>query len=105
LTDPQWTLLRHLSEVPGQLGRKFGPDLGKVVNGMLYAGGHSLLSIMKVRLANLEYLIEMNDLHDELGYVRVEPSPIRVGTQPQPIRRKGEAVTGTGEQLVLELTS
>jgi hypothetical protein len=60
---------------------------------------------MQVRLANLEYLIEMNDLHDELGYVQVEPSPIRVGTQPQPTRREGEAVTGTGEQLVLELTS
>ena len=35
----------------------------------LVAGGHSLLPMMKLRLANLEYLIDINDLHDELGYV------------------------------------
>ncbi|HEY2983168.1 MAG TPA: xanthine dehydrogenase family protein subunit M, partial [Jatrophihabitantaceae bacterium] len=45
----------------------------------LVAGGHSLLPMMKLRLANLEYLIDINDLHDELGYVRVEPSQIRIG--------------------------
>ncbi len=45
----------------------------------LVAGGHSLLPMMKLRLANLEYLIDINDLHGELGYVRVEPSQIRVG--------------------------
>jgi carbon-monoxide dehydrogenase medium subunit len=35
--------------------------------------------MMKLRLANLEYLIDINDLHDELGYIRVEPGKIRVG--------------------------
>ena len=45
----------------------------------LVAGGHSLLPMMKLRLANLEYLIDINDLHDELGYIRVEPSQIRIG--------------------------
>jgi len=45
----------------------------------LVAGGHSLLPMMKLRLANLEYLIDINDLHDELGYITVEPSRIRVG--------------------------
>ncbi|MEP7177582.1 MAG: xanthine dehydrogenase family protein subunit M [Pseudonocardiales bacterium] len=45
----------------------------------LVAGGHSLLPMMKLRLANLEYLIDINDLHDELGYIRVEPGQIRVG--------------------------
>ena len=39
----------------------------------LVAGGHSLLPMMKLRLANLEYLIDINDLHDELGYIAVEP--------------------------------
>ncbi len=33
----------------------------------LVAGGHSLLPMMKLRLANLEYLIDINDLHGELG--------------------------------------
>jgi carbon-monoxide dehydrogenase medium subunit len=45
----------------------------------LVAGGHSLLPMMKLRLANLEYLIDINDLHDELGYIEVEPSQIRIG--------------------------
>jgi carbon-monoxide dehydrogenase medium subunit len=45
----------------------------------LVAGGHSLLPMMKLRLANLEYLIDINDLHDELGYIRVESSQIRIG--------------------------
>ena len=35
----------------------------------LIAGGHSLLPMMKLRLANPEYLIDLNDLHDELSYV------------------------------------
>lgn len=45
----------------------------------LVAGGHSLLPMMKLRLANLEYLIDINDLHDELGYIRTESSQIRIG--------------------------
>jgi carbon-monoxide dehydrogenase medium subunit len=45
----------------------------------LVAGGHSLLPMMKLRLANFEYLIDINDLHDELGYIRVEPDEIRIG--------------------------
>jgi carbon-monoxide dehydrogenase medium subunit len=45
----------------------------------LVAGGHSLLPMMKLRLANLEYLIDINDLHGELGYIRVESGQIRVG--------------------------
>jgi aerobic carbon-monoxide dehydrogenase medium subunit len=45
----------------------------------LVAGGHSLLPMMKLRLADLEYLIDINDLHEELGYIRVEPSQIRIG--------------------------
>jgi aerobic carbon-monoxide dehydrogenase medium subunit len=45
----------------------------------LIAGGHSLLPMMKLRLANLEYLIDINDLHDELGYVRLARGEIRVG--------------------------
>jgi carbon-monoxide dehydrogenase medium subunit len=46
----------------------------------LVAGGHSLLPMMKLRLANLEYLIDINDLHEELGYVEVEADQIRVGS-------------------------
>ncbi|MGZ4438018.1 MAG: FAD binding domain-containing protein [Nocardioidaceae bacterium] len=45
----------------------------------LVAGGHSLLPMMKLRLANLEYLIDINDLHDELGYVRMGTDEVRIG--------------------------
>ncbi|MEU8247720.1 xanthine dehydrogenase family protein subunit M [Nonomuraea sp. NPDC048916] len=45
----------------------------------LVAGGHSLLPMMKLRLATPEYLIDINDLHDQLGYIKVESSQIRIG--------------------------
>ena len=45
----------------------------------LVAGGHSLLPMMKLRLANFEYLVDINDLHRELGYIKVESGQIRIG--------------------------
>jgi len=45
----------------------------------LIAGGHSLLPMMKLRLANFDHLIDINDLHDELGYITVDPTQIRIG--------------------------
>jgi carbon-monoxide dehydrogenase medium subunit len=45
----------------------------------LVAGGHSLLPMMKLRLAHFEYLIDINDLHSEIGYIKVEPTRIRIG--------------------------
>ncbi|HEY6762520.1 MAG TPA: xanthine dehydrogenase family protein subunit M [Baekduia sp.] len=42
------------------------------------AGGHSLLPMMKLRLANPEHLIDINDLH-ELSYIMEEPGEIRIG--------------------------
>jgi carbon-monoxide dehydrogenase medium subunit len=45
----------------------------------IVAGGHSLLPMMKLRIANPEYLIDINDLHDTLGYLIVEPTLVRIG--------------------------
>jgi aerobic carbon-monoxide dehydrogenase medium subunit len=45
----------------------------------LVAGGHSLLPMMKLRLANFEYLIDINDLHSELGYILSDSNQIRIG--------------------------
>ena len=42
------------------------------------AGGHSLLPMMKLRLANPEHLVDINDL-DELAYIRDEGSEVRIG--------------------------
>src|SRR5579885_3164199 len=45
----------------------------------LIAGGHSLLPMMKLRLAHVEYLVDLGDLTDELAYIRVESDRIRIG--------------------------
>ncbi|XVV09723.1 FAD binding domain-containing protein [Actinoplanes sp. CA-131856] len=45
----------------------------------LVAGGHSLLPMMKLRLANFEYLIDINPLHEELGYIRTTADDVRIG--------------------------
>jgi aerobic carbon-monoxide dehydrogenase medium subunit len=42
------------------------------------AGGHSLLPMMKLRLANPEHLIDINDL-TELSYIRQTDDQIRIG--------------------------
>lgn len=45
----------------------------------LLAGGHSLLPMMKLRLAAPERLIDIDKLHDELGYIREEDGELRIG--------------------------
>lgn len=45
----------------------------------LVAGGHSLIPMMRLRLANPEYIIDINDLHDELGYIRVQGDQLHIG--------------------------
>jgi aerobic carbon-monoxide dehydrogenase medium subunit len=42
------------------------------------AGGHSLLPMMKLRLANPDYLVDINDLA-ELSYIREQEGEIRIG--------------------------
>ena len=44
----------------------------------LIAGGHSLLPMMKLRLATPEYLIDINDL-EELSYIQERMTDIRIG--------------------------
>jgi carbon-monoxide dehydrogenase medium subunit len=44
----------------------------------IIAGGHSLLPMMKLRLANPECLIDINDLH-ELSYIREEGGEVAIG--------------------------
>ena len=43
------------------------------------AGGHSLLPMMKLRLAEPQYLIDINDLEPELSYIREESGEIAIG--------------------------
>src|SRR5262249_60056056 len=51
---------------------KSGPDA------RVLAGGHSLIPMMKLRLAQPETLIDINDLTD-LAYVRVADGELRIG--------------------------
>ncbi|HTU95987.1 MAG TPA: xanthine dehydrogenase family protein subunit M [Solirubrobacteraceae bacterium] len=44
----------------------------------IIAGGHSLIPMMKLRLAQPEHLIDINDL-DELAYIRQFADEIRIG--------------------------
>jgi aerobic carbon-monoxide dehydrogenase medium subunit len=62
------TSVDHALELLAQLGSE----------ARLVAGGHSLLPMMKLRLANPEYLIDVNDL-TELSYVREEGDEVRIG--------------------------
>ena len=44
----------------------------------IIAGGHSLLPMMKLRLANPEYLVDINELA-ELAYIREDAGELRIG--------------------------
>jgi aerobic carbon-monoxide dehydrogenase medium subunit len=50
---------------------------------LIVAGGHSLLPMMKLRIANPEYLVDINDLAGELGYIVIQgatdPRLVRLG--------------------------
>jgi carbon-monoxide dehydrogenase medium subunit len=52
--------------------QRLGPDA------RIIAGGHSLLPMMKLRLAQPKHLIDINDL-EELSYIRQENGEIRIG--------------------------
>src|SRR4051812_32530405 len=45
----------------------------------LVAGGHSLLPMMKLRLATPEHLVDITPLAGELGYIREAHGEIRIG--------------------------
>jgi aerobic carbon-monoxide dehydrogenase medium subunit len=56
-----------------ELLRRLGPEA------RILAGGHSLLPMMKLRLATPGYLIDIDGLAGELGYIRAECDEIRIG--------------------------
>jgi len=56
-----------------ELLQLLGPDA------RLLAGGHSLLPMMKLRLASPEYLIDIDGLAGELSYIREHDGEVRIG--------------------------
>jgi aerobic carbon-monoxide dehydrogenase medium subunit len=63
------TSVEHALELLAQLGP----------SARLLAGGHSLLPMMKLRLASPQYLIDIDPLAGELGYIREHAGEIRIG--------------------------
>jgi carbon-monoxide dehydrogenase medium subunit len=61
--------VEHALELLAQLGSE----------ARLLAGGHSLLPMMKLRLASPGYLIDIDALAGELGYIREHEDEIRIG--------------------------
>ena len=53
--------------------RELGPEA------RILAGGHSLLPMMKLRLAQPEYLVDIDGLAGDLGYIRMAADEIRIG--------------------------
>jgi aerobic carbon-monoxide dehydrogenase medium subunit len=63
----------HTVEEAIELLDRLGPEA------RLVAGGHSLLPMMKLRLATPEHLIDINPLEDELTYIREAGGEVRIG--------------------------
>src|SRR3954454_11590563 len=55
------------------------PDARLGPEARLIAGGHSLLPMMKLRLATPEHLVDINPLERELRYIREEGDEVRIG--------------------------
>jgi carbon-monoxide dehydrogenase medium subunit len=80
----------------------------------ILAGGHSLLPMMKLRLATPEHLIDIDDLAAELGYVRehgsTEAGPeIRIGAMTRhrellesPLLAAGARIFTDAEQVIAD---
>ena len=56
-----------------ELLQRLGPEA------RLLAGGHSLLPMMKLRLAVPEHLIDIDPLAQELGYIQEQDGEVRIG--------------------------
>jgi aerobic carbon-monoxide dehydrogenase medium subunit len=52
---------------------QLGPDA------RLLAGGHSLLPMMKLRLAQPAYVVDIDPLADDLGYIEADDHEVRIG--------------------------
>jgi carbon-monoxide dehydrogenase medium subunit len=61
------------TSLEGALASLRGRDDARVI-----AGGHSLLPMMKLRLASPAFLVDINDLH-ELAYIREEGDEVAIG--------------------------
>lgn len=71
-----------------QLLERLGPDA------RLVAGGHSLLPMMKIRLAQPEHLIDINPLAGELGSISIDGDSLVIGAMARHNDLLDSAVVG-----------
>lgn len=74
----------------------------------LIAGGHSLLPMMRLRLAQPDWVIDINDLHD-LAYIRVEGEQLCIGAMTRhaavlasPVVGEHYAILHDAERLIAD---
>jgi carbon-monoxide dehydrogenase medium subunit len=86
-----------------ELLRRLGPDA------RILAGGHSLLPMMKLRLASPEYLIDIDGLAGELGYIRDDGDEIRIGAMTRhrellesPLLARRAAIFADAERVIAD---
>ena len=76
-----------LMQVPARFGYEVAGSVGEAIellerhgeDAYLLAGGHSLIPMMKLRLASPEVVIDIHKLDDELRYVREDDGSLRIG--------------------------
>jgi len=66
----------------------------------IVAGGHSLLPMMKLRLARPEHLIDINELAGELGRIALEGDEIRVGAMVRHAELLASPVVGEHARIL-----
>lgn len=83
--------------------RRYGPEA------RLVAGGHSLIPMMKLRLASPEVLVDIHKLDDELRYVRDDEGILRIGALARhkdllesPLIRERYALLADAERLIAD---
>ena len=68
----------------------------------LMAGGHSLLPMMKMRLAAPGVLVDLKRLRDQLSYVRVDGDTLRIGAMTTHAEVAGSALVHEKAPLLAE---
>jgi carbon-monoxide dehydrogenase medium subunit len=82
---------------------ELGPDA------RLLAGGHSLLPMMKLRLAKPDYVIDIDPLADALGYITEHEDHVRIGAMARhntllesPILQRRLAIFTDAERVIAD---
>ncbi len=68
----------------------------------LVAGGHSLLPMMKLRLARPEHLIDINGLVGDLSYIRVDGAEVRVGAMTRHAELLASPIAGEHFPILID---